>query len=331
MWISFRIEAGNLAAGVRDLFAALALDAVRELHAQQVRRTVDAGVERPEQLLVLQRKPVDGVEGAQNFFVGAQPQGAQENRSQELALAVDADIENVLLVVFELDPRAAIGNDLAQEISAVVGGLKKHAGRAVQLADDDALGAVDDEGAVLGHQRNVAEEDFLLLDVADGLVAGLRVFVEDGQPHRDLQRRAVSHAALFALGHVILQLQADRIAALVAEIRGVGVVGAALVAKHFARVERIGDHRCAAIAAGGAQMVQPFEVAALALPVADCVIDKLQLRNIAKIRDRKHGLKHRLQSCVVALAGEPVHLQEAVVGTLLHLNQIWNLNGCWNL
>ena len=320
----------NLAAGVRYLLAALADNAMAELHAEQVRRTGDARFQRPVDLLVLQREAVDRVEGAQNVFIGTQPQRAQENRSQELALAVDANIQNILLIVFEFHPRAAIGNDLSQEIRAVVGGLEKHAGGTVQLADDDALGAVDDEGAVLGHQRDVAEEDLLLLDIADGLVAGLGVFVEDGQPHGDLQRRAVGHAALFALGHVILQLQADGIAALVAEIGGIGVIGAALGAKHFARMERIGNHGCAAIAAGCAQMVQSLEVAALALPVADGVVDKLQLGDVAKIRDRKHGLKNSLQSCVITLARQPIHLQEAVVGALLHLDQVWNLDSCWN-
>ena len=155
-----------------------------------------------------------------------------------------------------------------------------------------------------GHQRNVAEEHFLLLDVADGAVAGLRVLVEDGQAHGDLERRGVRHAALFALGHVILQLQSDRVAALVAEVRRVRVVGAALVAEHIAGMERIGDDRDAAVLTGGAQVMQPFQVAALALPVADRVIHELELRDVAEVGDRKHRLKYRLQTAVVALAGQ---------------------------
>ncbi len=34
------------------------------------------------------------------------------------------------------------------------------------MRDDNALGAVDDEDAVLGHHRKVTEEDLLLLDLA---------------------------------------------------------------------------------------------------------------------------------------------------------------------
>ena len=139
----------DLAAGVRDFLARLRLDAVRQLHAQQVGRLLAGGIERPVQLLVAHGNAIDGVERPQNFFVGTQAQGAQEDGAQELALAVDADVEHVLLVVFELHPRSAVGNDLAEEVGAVVGRLKEHAGRTVQLADDHALGAVDDEGAVL--------------------------------------------------------------------------------------------------------------------------------------------------------------------------------------
>ena len=53
----------------------------------------------------------------------------------------------------------------------------------MELADDYALGAIDDERSVVGHQRDFAEEDLLFFDVADALVAG---FVLGGQRQRDL-------------------------------------------------------------------------------------------------------------------------------------------------
>ena len=76
----------------------------------------------------------------------------------------------------------------------------------MQLADHHALGPVDDEGAVLGHQRDLAEVDLLLLHVADGLGAGLLVLVPDDQPHDHLDGRGVGHAALVALVDVVLGL-----------------------------------------------------------------------------------------------------------------------------
>ena len=201
----------------------------------------------------------------------------------------------------------------------------------MQLADDHALGSINNEGAVLRHQRNVAEENFLLFNIANRTIAGLSVFVENRQAHRDLKRRGVSHAALFALSHVILQLQAHGIAALIAEVWSVRVVSAAFVAEHIARMKRVGDDSRSAILASGAQVMQALKVSALALPVADCIINELKLRDVAEIGDRKHRLKYRLQSAVVAFAGQAVHLQEALVGTLLYFNQVWNLDGCWNL
>ena len=48
------------------------------------------------------------MEGPDDLVGAAQPEGAQEHRGQELPLPVDADVEQVLGVVLELDPRAAI-------------------------------------------------------------------------------------------------------------------------------------------------------------------------------------------------------------------------------
>ena len=162
----------------------------------------------------------------------------------------------------------------------------------MQLRNDHALGPVHDEGAVGRHQRNVAEEDFLLLDVADGLVAGLGVLVVDGQPDGDLERRGESHAALLTLLLVVLELQAHGVAALVAEVRRVLVVGAALLAEHVAGQEGIGNHHGPAMDAGRPQVVQALQVAALALPVADRIVHEVQLRDAPEVGNRKHRHKH---------------------------------------
>ena len=215
---------------------------MRQLHAKQIRWLVTRRIQRPEQLLVADYETVCRIERLQNVFAGTQSKSAQENRTQEFALAIDAHVENVLLVIFKLNPRSAVGNDLAQEIGAVRGRLEENAGRAVQLADDYSFCAVNNEGAVLRHQWNVAEEHFLLFNVADRAIAGL-ILVPDGQPHRDFERRGIGHAALFTLRHVILQLQSNRIAALITKVRSIRVICAALVTQNFAGMERVGDHR----------------------------------------------------------------------------------------
>ena len=125
----------------------------------------------------------------------------------------------------------------------------------MQLADNDTLGAVDDEGAILRHQGDVAEKDLLFFNVANRFGARFRVLVIDGEANRDLEGRRVGHAALFALRLVVLQLQTHRVTALVTEVRGVLVVGAALLAKHFAGMERIGDHHGAAVDASGTEVM----------------------------------------------------------------------------
>jgi len=80
--------------------------------------------------------------------------------------------------------------------------LEEHARGTVQLRDDNALGAVNDKGTVVGHERNLAHVHFLLLDVTHGLGAGALVLVEHHQAQQHAQRRGVDQPALLALLHV---------------------------------------------------------------------------------------------------------------------------------
>ena len=282
--------------------------------------------EGPGQLAIFHVDRVDRVKGLEDLLVLPQPEGAQEDRPQKLALAVDAHVQDVLLVVLELHPAAAVRNDLAQEVGTVVGGLKEHTGRTVQLRNDHAFGPVHDEGAVGAHQRNVAEEHLLLLHVAQTLQPRFSVLVVDLQADGDLERSGVGHPALLALSLVVLQLQTHRVTALGAEVRRVLVVRAAELAQHIAGMERVGDHHVSAGDAGRPQMIQPLQVAAVALPVADRVIHKLQFGDVAEICNRKHGGKHRLQAVVLALLRQLVHLQEPLIRAALDLDQVWNLD-----
>ncbi len=84
--------------------------------------------DHPVELAVLHVDGVDGVEGLEDLLIGTQAKGAQEDGPEELALAVDADVEGVFLVVLELHPATAVGDDLAEEVGAVVGGLEEDAG-----------------------------------------------------------------------------------------------------------------------------------------------------------------------------------------------------------
>ena len=137
---------------------------------------------------------------------------AQERGGRELLLLVDVDVDDVVDVDGELDPRAAERDDARRDQALPVRVrrlLEHHARRPVQLADDDALGAVDDEGAERREQRQLAEIDLLLDDVARPLAA-VDVLVDD-ELQRRLERRRVRHVALDALLDRVLRL-AERVA-----------------------------------------------------------------------------------------------------------------------
>ena len=168
---------------------------------------------------------VDLEELAQHLLVVV-AERAQQDRHRQLAATVDAGEQRVLRVELEVQPGAAVGNDAGavQQLARAVGlaavVVEEHARRAVQLRDDDALGAVDDEGAVAGHQGQLAHVDLLLLHVLDRL--GRRLAVVDHQAHGHAQRRAVGQAAVAALA-----LVERRLAELVADVFQPGVAGVA--------------------------------------------------------------------------------------------------------
>ena len=66
-------------------------------------------------------------------------------------------------------------------------------------------------------------------------MSGLRIFVVNREANLDLEGHAVAHAALLTLLLVVLVLQADRLAAVVAQLRAHGVERAADVTQGFAR------------------------------------------------------------------------------------------------
>ena len=138
------------------------------------------------------------VEHVQELLVLDVAHRAQQDRHRQFALAVDADEDFAFFVDFELQPGAAGRHQVGDE-DLLLGILRRHhvgAGRADELGDDDALGAVDDEGAAIGHPREVAHEDGLLADLA-----GLLVLEGDGRGQRP------------RVGHVLLAALLDRVGA----------------------------------------------------------------------------------------------------------------------
>src|SRR5262249_32315611 len=187
-------------------------------------------------------------------------------------------------LVFKLDPRSAVRNNFSEVIALAWRRFKKYPRAAMQLADNNAFRTVDDERTVFRHQRDYAEINFLLLDIANGLRTGIRILIEDREPDDDLQGSSVGHAPLLTLRHVVLEIQLDRITAFVAESDLVLIRCAALWAHdgRFGR-ERICGDGCAAELAGAPQVVKSLKVAAFAFPISDGITDELQSRNPAEV------------------------------------------------
>src|SRR4029078_254254 len=117
------------------------------------------------------------------------------------------------------------------------------------------------------------------------------------------------------------------VAADVADVAA-GLVGLpAARAQHVAVAVRLRNQRRAAGAAGPPAVVGPLQLPALALPVADRILDELERRVLAEVADRKDRLEHPLETRVLALARPHVQLQQALVRFLLDLDQVRDRDG----
>ena len=205
-----------VAADLREVVAT----EVEEQRVHEVASVVDRGrVARPETLVDLDeplvrvlrriliegrgdvlvlRVEVDAGEVRLHLFARRVPDRTEEGRHRQLALPVDLHRNDVLVRRLELEPGAAVRDELPVEELAtcrrVVDGGEVHAGRPHELADDDALGAVDHERALVGHPGEVSEEDVLLGDLT-----GLLVHELDARPQRLAEGEVARTALLFGV------------------------------------------------------------------------------------------------------------------------------------
>ena len=302
------LAVGDSLAGMAQHVTGFGMNHVmRNLHADQAFRNI------PLQPPLGHADGIGLIESTDQLLVILQTECPQEDGPQELPFSVNPNVKEVFLIVFEFHPGTPIGNDLSQEVGLGAGRLEKHAGRSMQLADNDTLGAIDHEGSILGHQRNLTEVDFLLLDVPDGFASRIGILVVNRQPDSHLQRRGIGHSPFLALGYVVLQLEADGIAAVVAKPGRIPVVGSAFGTDDVVDRERVGhDVRPAGLALDS-QVLQSLELTALAFPVADRVVHKLQRGDPSKVADGKHGIEHGLQTGILTFIGQQAHLKKSFV------------------
>ncbi len=119
-------------------------------------------------------------------------QRLDELRDGQLLRLADLRVDDEVRVGLDLEPRPLGRNDprrdhdLHRRVDAF---LEIEPRRTRQLRDDDSLAAIDDEGALVGHQGQVAQID-LGLDL-------LPIFA--AEPHGGLDRSLERHVALPAL------------------------------------------------------------------------------------------------------------------------------------
>ena len=140
-----------------------------------------------------------------DLLIGAIAQRAQQHGNGQFAGPVNAHPEHIVGIGFVFQPCAAVGDNLSgvKALACLIDlHVKIRAGRANQLAHDHALGAVDDKGAMFGHEREIAHEHVRFLDFA-----GFPVF----QANEYFQRGRVGQVPFLAPLHGIFGRAVQRV------------------------------------------------------------------------------------------------------------------------
>ena len=152
-------------------------------------------------------------------------EGAEQGGGQEFPaafFAVQIHVKQITGVELRFIPGAAVGNDAEamQQLSVgMLRGFEGDTGRAMQLADHHAFGAIDDKGALGGHQGQFAHEHLFLL-------GGFGLLLEQ---EGDVERRAVGQA--FAQAFQPVELGRANLVGIIVQ-HALAIV--ALDGKHFA-------------------------------------------------------------------------------------------------
>ena len=132
-------------------------------------------------------------EKLQQLGIRAETERPHKHRHRQLAVLIDAHVKHVRRVGLILQPCTAVRDDGGGKqllTGGVIAHAVIHARGTHQLRDNNALRAVDDEGAAVGHEREIPHENLRLLDLAGFLIQQARL---------DTQRRRVGHVPLLAL------------------------------------------------------------------------------------------------------------------------------------
>ena len=138
-----------------------------------------------------------GIKENFQYLLGAVSQRTQQNGRRQFTTPVDTHEQRIFMIEFKIQPGSTVRNhprgkkQFAGGMRFALVVIEEHTRRAVQLGDDNTLRAIDNKGAVIGHQRQFAHIDFLLLDILDGLVGAFLVI--NYQPHQRAQRRGIGH------------------------------------------------------------------------------------------------------------------------------------------
>ncbi len=122
------------------------------------------------------------LEVGEDLLVGLCTKNSKERGYHELSLSVDSGIEGAVSVGLDFQPYSAGRDYLCPEDGLALDLVRgeEHAEGSSELRDDNSFDSVDDEGSVIGHEREISKKDFLFLFRVEHLVLELDSNLEGG-------------------------------------------------------------------------------------------------------------------------------------------------------
>ncbi len=144
-------------------------------------------------------------------FLAVLPQCIEQGRDRQFALTVNPDIDDVFGVKFEIEPRAAVRNDpsrkqkLARTVGLAAIMVEQNTRRTVHLRYNHTLCAIDNESAIIRHERHIAHVNVLLFNIENRAGFGFLIDLKHDEAQGHFHRRSIGDPALLTLCGVMLR------------------------------------------------------------------------------------------------------------------------------
>lgn len=122
----------------------------------------------------------------------------KKSSGRKIEKKVDERIEDVIGIEIDIEKRKEIRNEerrkkkIERRMGIEIVMIEEEERRKVNMRKDKEIGEVEDEGEVVGNERNIENVKVMIIDVIDGIRKGVLVNIEKDKKKSKIERRRIS-------------------------------------------------------------------------------------------------------------------------------------------